>query len=119
MIDINLIPGEEHFTYCLQRNLTFTLGNKTIKKGKLLIFKRVHYCMQFILANSKNSKETLEVPIPFDAEFHMKENLFYFDYRLKTLASNNKEIEKRLRQITVKDVAPSQYYDKILEVTIS
>jgi hypothetical protein len=52
------ILDHSYFTDFLQRNLTFTIGNKTIKKGKLIIYRKSHFCIQFVLANSKNNKES-------------------------------------------------------------
>ena len=112
------ILDHSFFTDFLQRNLTFTIGNKTIKKGKLIIYRKSHFCIQFVLANTKNSKETIELPIPYNTEYHANDKLFYFDYRIKTLSNNNKDVEERLRAIKIKNVTPSQYYDKIVEIHI-
>lgn len=110
------IPGESYFTRALQYPILFTLGTKTIKQGKLLIFKQTHYYIQITVLNNKNQKETFEIPIPFRIEEYMHEGLVYFDYRVKALAGKDEDLEERLLKARLKNLAPSQYYNKILEI---
>jgi hypothetical protein len=63
---IDYIPGEQYFVKALQSNLTFLLGQKQIKKGRLLLFKRAHYHIVFTMLNGRDNKENFEIPIPFD-----------------------------------------------------
>jgi hypothetical protein len=110
------MPGEEYFTKALQYPMTFTLGKKVIKQGRLIIFKRTHYYIQITLLSTKNTKESFEVPIPFYTEDYPHEGLMYFDYRLRSLAGNNSEVNEQLNNYKVKNINPSQYYNKILEI---
>ena len=116
--DINQIPGEEHFVKALQSELTFQLGKKQIKKGRLILFRKAHYHIIFTLLNSKNNKENFEIPIPFKIEHHAEENMIYFDYRVRSLAGNNIEAENNLKKIKIRGTEPSQYYNKIVEIII-
>ena len=104
------IPGEDFLVFCLQKNLSFCLNNKAIKRGKLLLFKRFHYFIQFSLITDKGTKETFDVPIPFRIENHMDEGLVYFDYRLASLEVENLPI--------ITDKVSSVYFDKILEIQL-
>ena len=113
---LDSIPGEEFFTKSLQCNIAFILGKKTIKQGRLIIFKRVHYYVQITLLNNKGIKETFEIPIPFTTEHYPHENLMYFDYRLVALAGNNDSVNDKLKQYRNGNTNPSQYYNKILEI---
>ena len=111
------MPGEVFFTKNLQNNMTFNLGSKTIRKGRLIIFKRSHFFIQFFLLSAKGGQETFEIPMPFKSEYHKEENLMYFDYRVKSLTSNEDgdEVKDLIFQQTIKN-SPSQYYNKILEI---
>lgn len=107
---LDQIPGESFLTGCLQKNVTFSINNKTLKRGRLLLFKRFHYFIQISLLSEKGARENFDVPIPFKIEAHADEGLLYFDYRLKSL-----EVDY-LPLITEK--VASVYFDKILEIQI-
>lgn len=116
---IDTIPGEDFLAKALQSQVSFVLGKKTIKQGRLIIFKKVHYYIQITILNSKNTKETFEIPIPYATEYYPLEGLAYFDYRIKALAGNNIDLNNRLSTYRLKNVTPSQYYNKILEIQVS
>jgi hypothetical protein len=110
------LPGEAFLTRSLQAPIKFVLGQKVIKQGRLVLFKRAHYYLHITLLTSKNIKESFEVPIPFRVEEYMHEGLAYFDYRLQGLVGLNEELNSRLAKAKIKNVNPSQYYNKILEI---
>jgi hypothetical protein len=110
------IPGETFFTKALQSPISFVLGSKIIKQGKLLIFKQAHYYIQITIQNTRNQKETFEIPIPFKTEEYVHEGLIYFDYRVKSLVGKDEELCYRLSRAKIKNTTPSQYYNKILEI---
>lgn len=113
---LDFIPGEEFFTKSLQSPVQFTLGSKTIKQGRLIIFKRTHYYIQITLLNSKNIKESFEIPIPFKTDYYPDEGLIFFDYRNVSLAGINQEIGTLMSSFKLKNTSPSQYFNKILEI---
>ena len=104
------IPGEQFLVQCLQKNVSFSISNRVIKRGRLLLFKRFHYFIQIALLTEKGTRENFDVPIPFKIEDHLEEGLLYFDYRVKSLEVEN------LPLITEK--ISSIYFDKILEIQI-
>lgn len=110
------LPGEAFLTRSLQAPIKFTLGQKVIKQGRLVLFKRAHYYLHITLLTSKNVKESFEIPIPFKVEEYRHEGLAYFDYRLQGLCGLQEEINNRLARVKIKNVNPSQYYNKILEI---
>ena len=111
VITLDQVPGEPFLIKCLQKQLLFTLGDRIIKKGKLLLFRRVHYYIQISLATDKTTRENFEIPIPFRVENYDEENLLYFDYRLKSLNIQN------LPDIPLK--VSSSYFNKILEISFA
>jgi hypothetical protein len=110
------IPGESFLQRHLQNPIKFILGHKIIKQGRLVIFKRTHYYLHITLLTSKNNKESFEIPIPFKVEEYVHEGLAYFDYRLQGLCGLDEDINNRLAKAKIKNINPSQYYDKILEI---
>jgi hypothetical protein len=110
-ISYDQVPGEPFLISCLQKNLSFSIGNKVIKRGKLLLFRRVHYYVQISLMTDKTDRENFEIPIPFRIENYNKDGLLYFDYRVSSLRVNNLP--------PIPDKVPSTYYNKILELHVA
>jgi hypothetical protein len=110
------IPGETFLERHLQSPIKFTLGHKVIKQGRLVLFKRAHYYLYITLLTSKNNKESFEIPIPFKVEEYVHEGLAYFDYRMQGLCGLDEELNQRLAKVKIKNINPSQYYNKILEI---
>lgn len=110
------LPGEAFLTRALQSPIKFILGQKTIKQGKLVLFKRSHYYLQITLLTLKNNRECFEIPIPFKVEEYSYEGVIYFDYRLKALAGIDSVLNDKLEKSKIKNINPSQYYNKILEI---
>lgn len=105
-----IIPGEAFLLNCLQKNISFSISNKIVKKGRLLLFRKVHYYIQIALQTEKNQKENFEIPIPFAVESYYDEGLLYLDYRVCSLGLNN------LPHFPAK--ISSSYFNKIIEVTV-
>lgn len=110
-LTINNIAIEPLLMSCLQKHVSVHLNNKTIKKGKLLLYRKVHYFIQLALLSDKNNRENFDIPIPFNVENYIDEGILYFDYRLSSLPT------KELPRIPEKNT--STYLDKIIEIRIS
>ena len=110
------LPGETFLTRHLQSPIKFTLGEKVIKEGRLVLFKRAHYYLNITLFTSKNNKESFEIPIPFRVEEYFHEGLAFFDYRLQGLLGLKSEFNEKLSKVRIKNTNPCQYYNKILEI---
>lgn len=106
---------EEILKNILQKKVTFEIESKCFKTGKVLLFSQKYFYISFILSTAKKKQEKLEIPIPFNVEMHKDDNLIYFDYRLATLAHNNKEALDALQEITAQK---NKYYNKILTINI-
>ena len=110
------LPGESFLTRHLQSLIKFTLGEKVIKQGRLVLFKRAHYYLHITLMTDKSNKESFEIPIPFRVEEYFHEGLAFFDYRLQGLLGLKSEFNEKLSKVRIKNTNPSQYYNKILEI---
>lgn len=110
------IPGESFLQKFLQTPIKFILGQKVIKQGRLVLFKRAHYYLHITLLTHKNNKESFEIPIPFKVEEYVHEGLAYFDYRFQGFGGLDEDLNARLSKVKIKNTNPSQYYNKILEI---
>ena len=99
----------------LQKNISFEIKNKIIKKGKLILFYQRNFYLVFILENDKKKKDKLEIPIPFGMEYHEDDELMYFDYRIVTLKKHLFDIEPYFTLFNPK-VAKSKLFNIILTV---
>jgi hypothetical protein len=106
----NEIPGENFLVACLQKQVKFSINNKIIKQGRLLLFRKTHYYIHISITNVKNEKENFEIPFPFNVESHEKEGLLYFDYRL--CSTGVLSVPPVVKKIS------SSYFDKILEMQV-
>jgi hypothetical protein len=111
IITFDEVPGESFLLSCLQKQVSFSIGDKIIKKGRLLLFRRVHYFIQISLLSDKKARENFEIPIPFKVENYKEDGLLYFDYRLNSLGVKN------LPKIPEK--VSSTYFNKILELSVA
>lgn len=112
------IPGMDYLVHALQRGVQLNLNKKTVKTGKLILFKRIHYCIHLTLQNSKMGIDNYEVPIPFNTEYYSDSGHIYFDYRIITLTRKDTKNEKILTQYKEHVDLASTFYDKILEIVI-
>ena len=107
-INLDQVPGEQFLLASLQKQVNFLINGKAIKKGRLLLFRRIHYYVQIALMTDKSQRENFEIPIPFKVENYQEEGLIYFDYRLDSLETDELPI--------IPDKVPSVYFNKILEI---
>jgi hypothetical protein len=94
----------------LQKNVTFSIKGKVIKKGKLLLFRKTHYFIQFSLETSKKYRENIELPFPFGLEYYPQDQLLYFDYRIKSLTTDEFPV--------ITDKANSTFLNNIVEIQV-
>lgn len=108
---IDTIPGEAFLLASLQKQVRFSINEKIIKQGRLLLFKRTHYYIQISLQTLKSNRENFEIPFPFQIEKHDQDGILYYDYRISTL--------KLTTPFSLEKKKPSSiYFNKILEIQI-
>jgi ABC-type uncharacterized transport system substrate-binding protein len=111
----NNTPLEEVLKNLLQKNISFEIDKKVFKTGKVILFNQHYFYISFIINTAKKKQEKTEIPIPFNFELHKDDNLIYFDYRLATLAHNNKDALKILQNIPAQK---NKFINKILTIII-
>jgi len=113
---INGTHIEESCKTLLQKDLSFEIKNKTIKRGKVVLFFQRNFHIVFVLDTDKAKRDKIELPIPFKIEHHDSDGLVYFDYRVATFSKMFPECQPYLTFYTQK-VAKSKYYDSILSIS--
>ena len=106
---------EESCKSFLQKDLAFEINNKTLKKGKVILYFQRNFHIVFVLDTNQTKRDKIELPIPFQIEHHDSENLVYFDYRLLTFSKMYPECQPYLNLYKPK-ISKSKYFDTILTI---
>jgi len=113
---MNLYNIEEKINSALQKTLSFKINDKTVKRGKLILFSVKEFYLNFkLLDTSCNAYKTYEIPYPFS--FSFVNNNYYFDYRLKTLLKDNSELQQHCNLL--KKIKFSKLYDNVLIASVN
>ena len=106
----NLFSEKPVLISFLQKPVTFSIKGKVVKRGRLLLFRKAHYFVQFSLETNKKDRESFDVPIPFDIEHYPEDELLYFDYRISSfLVDNLPKLPNKVSSI---------YFNNILEIQV-
>jgi hypothetical protein len=98
----------------LLKDITFTLDNKIVKSGKLILFSiKDFFCVFTLTTTDRGNKRFIyEVPYPFTT-FNTVSSL-EFDYTLNTFCLDNTKITDTVKNITFN--RPSKLFNKKLIV---
>ncbi len=111
---LDVLPGEKELESLLQQTLKIRVGDKNIRNGRLVHFKRTHFVYHLTFLNNKGNRETLELPLPFSVEIHKEEKLVYFDYRNDTLSCKDDTLLLKIKK--VKNNNSLVFYNNIVEI---
>lgn len=107
-MDISNTPIEDTIKFLLQRDLLFVINNRTIKRGKLILFKQNNFCIDLhIIQPTKTTHSIYTIPIPYDTKIFNSHVLF--DYTLNTLVKNNHRLYNLIKDI--KPPRKTKFYD--------
>ncbi len=98
---------ESKFNYFLQRDVVFSMDNKIIKEGKLILFSQKDYYLIFHLKNSNGDNKKYELPYPFNID--KENNYLMFDYKIESISKNDSELYYRLLSLNKNQV--SRFYN--------
>jgi hypothetical protein len=73
----------------LQQNVTFSIGPKTVRKGKLMLYNINDYYIRFIIKTNKDLTKTYEIPYPF--KIHKDVDGIHMSYTIDDLCNDNKK----------------------------
>jgi hypothetical protein len=94
---------DSNFNYFLQRDVVFSMDNKIIKEGKLILFSQKDYYLIFHLKNNNGEHKKYELPYPFSIE--RNSNYLTFDYKIESISKNDSELYYRLLSLNKNQVS--------------
>ena len=102
---------ENYFRNFLQSKVTFEIGNKIIKRGKLILIAVKDFHIFLVLQSDGGDIKQFIIPFPFDVT-RLSPNEIALDYTLKTLSFNNNDLLLKLRTSTRKK--NTRFFDSIV-----
>lgn len=98
------------------KQVIFTLQDKTVRKGKLLLFSCHDYYVKFVLQTNKNVNKNYEIPYPYKVR-HDK-TYVSFSYKLMDLCKEN---QNKLQYVLIHTPTSNtnKLHDKTLNITIT
>jgi len=100
----------------LQHNVSFNVEEKTVKKGKLILFcVKDFFCTFTIICIEKNNKKIIyEIPYPFS--FSAEEKKLVFDYTLNSFCKTNNKILDIIKTLGIEKT--SKLFNKKLTINV-
>ena len=71
----------------LQKNVTFCVDQKTVRRGRLLLYNTKDYYVRFIIKTNKDIQKTYEVPFPY--KIFANKGYMSFSYKIQDLCADN------------------------------
>jgi hypothetical protein len=94
-----MIDLEQTLNYFLQRDITFTIDDKVVKRGKLILCNIKDFYITFYLKHNDDQKR-YELPYPFALENTNRR--VTMDYTLESVAGNNTDLLYKLQSLSRK-----------------
>lgn len=90
---------EQTLNYFLQREITFSIDDKVVKRGKLILCNIKDFYITFYLKHNDDQKR-YELPYPYAIEATSKGVVM--DYTMESLAGSNLDLLFRLKSLNKK-----------------
>lgn len=99
----------------LLKQAVFTLGDKTVRKGKVMLFSCNDYYVRFVIQTNKNVLKNYEIPYPYKVTHD--ESHVCFSYSLFDLCRENMDKLQKIK-IYTPPVGCNKLHDKKLTISI-
>ena len=109
-----LIQLQDSIAGILQKNLKFSINDKTIKEGRLLLYNIKDYYIIFTLRTPKDIVKAYEIPMPFHIS-KVSGNL-YFNYSVAGLTKGDPDKQILIKLLLAKIGKKSKFYDNTLTI---
>ena len=110
---MNAARLETLFKDILQKDVRILLKDRVLREGKFILFRQTNFCFELILMTGKKMNKFL-LPIPYSIEHWNGDDVFFLDYRNRTLVKDNQYVLEYLKKVKIRN--PSKYYNSIIEV---
>ena len=115
-MDIINTPTEDILKHLLQRQLSFVINDRVVKKGKLILFKQNNYCVDLNLKQQTDDERLVVYTIPLPFFVTQTSRCVLFDYRLALLVGNNVSLLNMIRAIP--PARRTKFYDATLTINM-
>ena len=100
----------------LLKPVMFTSAEKTVRKGRLLLFHQTDYYIRFTIQTNKNITKNYEVPYPYKIKQRNNHEIV-FSYLISDLCRKNEGKIDFVADITDKSIA-NKIYDRQLTISV-
>ena len=105
---------EEEIKSLLLTNVLFSVENKKLKSGKLMLFSmRDFFCIFTLISEDTGKRVVYEIPYPFSIT--RKGNAVVFNYTIDTFCEKSLDIHEAVEKLTFTKTA--KYFNKELVIT--
>ena len=99
----------------LLKSVIFSINDKTVRRGRLMLFHQTDYYVRFTIQTSKNINKTYEVPYPY--KIYNRKHQIDFSYLVSDFCrDNNKKIDY-LTSVTP-TTGTNKIHDRSLTITV-
>ena len=97
----------------LQHNVTFSIGPKTVRKGRLMLYNIHDYYIRFIIKTNKDLTKTYEIPYPF--KIHRDKDSVHMSYTIDDLCNDNRKKAEFVEEFKTEN--PNKLFNNTLILT--
>jgi hypothetical protein len=102
---------EKSISDFLLRDVIFYIdGGKTLKKGKLILFKFKEFYFNFTIKNDKDVCKVFEIPYPFKHDCGV--NFIKFSYNIDDMVQKNSNLYFKIKMMNTSNI--SKLYNSVL-----
>lgn len=110
----NVYSGLKVLDDFLQRDVSFNIEHKTVRKGRLLLYNINDYYVKFTILTNKNVHKNYEIPYPY--MISSNDTHVDFSYKIHDLCRGNYPKEQIARQF---EPVANKLYDKNMRIIIT
>jgi len=104
----------EHLKTLLQRDVQFTVNDKILREGKLIVFNIKDFYISFIIHTIKNQTKTYDIPLPY--QIFCAPGRMILDYKLHNVHYNKSDTLELIESISTSIGKKSKLYDNHLTI---
>ena len=96
----------------LQRDIKFTINDKVLREGKLILFNLKDYYIECTMINKNDQHKMYEVPVPFNIT--ITPNKVLYDYSILRATKRNVDNRIAVKMLASNVGKKSKFYDNTL-----
>jgi len=109
---MNPVVLQNHLNTILQKNVCFTMNDKVLREGKLMIYNVKDFYITFTLITKKDQQKIYEIPVPFYT--YADESSIVLDYSIGYITKKSRKIDYLLTALKNKIGKKCKFFDSKL-----